>query len=339
MILGTHTSRGAQNFLMIASINLPTPVTTMSNRIGRRNKSPSAHERVGGQVDIRIKINHRGEVNRARFMPQNPLMIATMSPTANTYVFDVSRHPSVPDDVEFSPNLTCHGHTKEGYGLEWNPNQAGYLLSGSDDAQICLWDIRGGCGNLPPLGRWHGHQDVIEDVAWHSYDANVFGSVGDDKRLLLWDARRHSGRPAIAVDDAHSSDVNSISFHPSSHFLLATASSDEHVSIWDVRNTSTAVLSMRGHSSDVVQVEWAPFGTSVLASTGADRRVCLWDLGRAGETTRSTHNTRSPPELIFVHGGHSDKVSEFAWNTSVDWLIASVSDDNMLQVWKFVSSK
>jgi WD40 repeat protein len=35
------------------------------------------------------------------------------------------------------------GHKTEGYGLAWSPFISGHLLSGSDDAQICLWDISG----------------------------------------------------------------------------------------------------------------------------------------------------------------------------------------------------
>jgi histone-binding protein RBBP4 len=31
----------------------------------------------------------------------------------------------------------------QGYGLSWSPFREGHLLSGSDDAQICLWDIHG----------------------------------------------------------------------------------------------------------------------------------------------------------------------------------------------------
>ena len=29
----------------------------------------------------------------------------------------------------------------EGYGLAWSPLLEGHVLSGSDDANICLWDI------------------------------------------------------------------------------------------------------------------------------------------------------------------------------------------------------
>ena len=39
-----------------------------------------------------------------------------------------------------------------------------------------------------------------------------------------------------------------------------------------------------------------------------------------------------PPELLFIHGGHTSKVSDFAWNSLDDWVLASVAEDNILQV-------
>ena len=38
-----------------------------------------------------------------------------------------------------------------------------------------------------------------------------------------------------------------------------------------------------------------------------------------------------PPELLFVHGGHTSKVSDFSWNPLDDWVVASVAEDNILQ--------
>lgn len=34
---------------------------------------------------------------------------------------------------ECTPDLRLRGHQKEGYGLSWNPNLSGCLLSASDD--------------------------------------------------------------------------------------------------------------------------------------------------------------------------------------------------------------
>lgn len=39
-----------------------------------------------------------------------------------------------------------------------------------------------------------------------------------------------------------------------------------------------------------------------------------------------------PPELLFVHGGHTSKISDFSWNPNDDWVVASVAEDNILQV-------
>jgi len=51
---------------------------------------------VSGKIEIEIKINHEGEVNRARYMPQNPCVIATKTPSSDVLVFDYTKHPSKP---------------------------------------------------------------------------------------------------------------------------------------------------------------------------------------------------------------------------------------------------
>jgi histone-binding protein RBBP4 len=99
-------------------------------------------------VQIIQQINHDGEVNRARYMPQNQFIIATKTVSAEVYVFDYSKHPSKPPlDGTCNPDLRLRGHSSEGYGLSWSIFKDGHLLSGSDDAQICLWDIKANSKN------------------------------------------------------------------------------------------------------------------------------------------------------------------------------------------------
>jgi hypothetical protein len=38
----------------------------------------------------------------------------------------------------------------------------------------------------------------------------------------------------------------------------------------------------------------------------------------------------------FIHGGHTDKVADFSWSEVDDWVIASVGEDEVLQVWQMV---
>ncbi|KAF7266113.1 hypothetical protein GWI33_020532, partial [Rhynchophorus ferrugineus] len=163
-------------------------------------------------LKIEIKINHEGEVNRARYMPQNPSVVATKTPSSDVLVFDYTKHTSKPDPSgECNPDLRLRGHQKEGYGLSWNPNRNGYLLSASHDHTICLWDINA----TPKENRvidaktiFTGHTGAVEDVAWHLLHESLFGSVADDQKLMFWDIRCNNTRkPAITVD-AHTAEVN-----------------------------------------------------------------------------------------------------------------------------------
>lgn len=91
---------------------------------------------------------------------------------------------------------------------------------------------------------------------------------------------------------------------------------------------------LTGHNDQVYMVEWSPMNESILGSASADRRVGIWDLSRIGQEQSPEDAQDGPPELLFLHGGHTSKVSDFSWNPSEPWTIASVSEDNVLQVWQ-----
>lgn len=59
-------------------------------------------------------INHEGEVNRARYMPQNADLIATKTVNGKVFVFDRTKHLNTPKDDVCRPDITLRGHTKEG---------------------------------------------------------------------------------------------------------------------------------------------------------------------------------------------------------------------------------
>lgn len=82
---------------------------------------------------------------------------------------------------------------------------------------------------------------------------------------------------------------------------------------------------------------WSPKHETVLASSGADRRLMVWDLSKIGAEQGALDAEDGPPELLFVHGGHTSKISDFAWNDNQDWVLASVAEDNILQVWSMTS--
>lgn len=91
-------------------------------------------------MEISQKIRVDGEVNRARCMPQKPNLVGTKTSSCEVYVFDCAKQAEKQQD-DCDPDLRLKGHDKEGYGLSWSPFKEGYLVSGSHDNKICLWDV------------------------------------------------------------------------------------------------------------------------------------------------------------------------------------------------------
>jgi len=293
-------------------------------------------------VEVVMRINHDGEVNKARWMPQEVSIIATKTTTSEVYVFDYTKKPSKPPtDGKCDPDLILTGHKKEGYGLSWNPNKKGFLLSGSDDSQVCLWDINNPTGKSVAatsiFAGAKGHTSVVEDVAWHAHHAEIFGSVGDDKKLLIWDTRT-PGTPKHEVIAAHTREVNCLSFNPYNEFVIATGSGDKTVALWDLRNLKNKLHTFQGHTDEIFQVQWSPFNETILASASSDRRLNIWDLSKIGDEQSPEDAQDGPPELLFIHGVHTSKISDFSWNPNEPWVIASAADDNIVQIWQMAEN-
>ncbi|GBP96226.1 Probable histone-binding protein Caf1 [Eumeta japonica] len=168
------------------------------------------------------------------------------------------------------------------------------------------------------------------DVAWHLLHES-FGSVADDQKLMIWDTRcNNTSKPSHTVE-AHTAEVNCLSFNPYSEFILATGSADKTVALWDLRNLKLKLHSFESHKDEIFQVQWSPHNETILASSGTDRRLHVWDLSKIGEEQSAEDAEDGPPELLFIHGGHTAKISDFSWNPNEPWVICSVSEDNIMQ--------
>ncbi|KAJ8767040.1 hypothetical protein K2173_012551 [Erythroxylum novogranatense] len=305
LVLGTHTSDDFPNFLMLADAVLPIGAA----EFGVDGKSENS---TIPKVEITQKIRVDGEVNKARCMPQNPAIIGAKTSDCEVYVFDTLKQVEKKQEV-CDPELRLRGHDKEGYGLSWNPFKQGYLVSGSHDHKICLWDVSASAQGkaLDAMHVYEAHESVVGDVSWHLKNENLFGSVGDDCCLIIWDLRTNQSQHSVK---AHEKEVNYLSFNPYNEWILATASSDTTVNLFDMRKLSVPLHVLSGHTEEVFQVEWDPNHETVLASSADDRRLNVWDLNRVGEEQLELDADDGPPELLFSHGGHKAKISDFSWN-------------------------
>jgi histone-binding protein RBBP4 len=101
-----------------------------------------------------------------------------------------------------------------------------------------------------------------------------------------------------------------------------------------LRNLKLKLHSFEGHRDEVTTVAWSPDEEPIFASAGSDRRVIIWDLSRIGNEQTPEDAEDGPPELLFMHGGHTNRVSDISWNPSDPWVLCSAAEDNIIQVWQ-----
>tara|TARA_B100000780_G_scaffold242836_1_gene185813 strand:- start:78 stop:938 length:861 start_codon:yes stop_codon:yes gene_type:complete len=267
-------------------------------------------------------------------MPQNSKMIATIGPSGDVMLYHT-------DEKESSKNGgvvgKCKGHGDEGYGLRWSPATSGRLVSASNDGTICFWDASNPSMSMKPVAKLSSKTGSINDVAVSVSNGDLAWSVGEDKSINSWDARKKGG-PISTRANAHDGEIMCIDASIHKEHLLLTGSVDSTVKLWDSRNMKNFIHSMEDvHTDDVTSVRWSPHHPSFFMSAGSDRRVNVWDLGRIGQEQNEEDGRDGPPELLFVHGGHTGIVNDVAWCLSGngnDFLIASVADDNIVQCWQ-----
>ena len=343
LLLGTHTSRNATDYLQIAHISLPLPPASKLSDYNPNTEELGGHGAAKENIQFNVvqKIVHPTEVNKARYQPQNIDIIATWASDSNVYIWDRSKHPSIPKDDHSPPNAVLSGHKKEGFALEWNPAVEGQLLSGSEDKTVMLWDLAKdfSIANkiMSPARTFNHHSATVNDVQFHpTLGANLFGSVSDDLTMCLMDLRSASNdRPAIEFKKAHNDAINALAFHPTLDKLFATGSADKTVGIFDLRFPDHGKIhSLEGHRDMITKIDWHPTDSSIVASSSEDRRVIFWDLSRAGMEQTPEDAEDGPPEMLFMHGGHTNRVSDFSWNKNDSWVMCSAAEDNLIQVWR-----
>ena len=146
LLLGTHTSKEAPNYIQIAHVQLPNPATPDRRDYdedreeigGYGNSTSTGKDGASIKFNIVQKIDHPGEVNKARYMPQNPNMIATMCVDGRAMIWDKTKHTSVPNGTA-NPQIELVGHKQEGFGLNWSGHEQGHLATGSEDKTVRLW--------------------------------------------------------------------------------------------------------------------------------------------------------------------------------------------------------
>ena len=204
---------------------------------------------------------HMGGVNRIRAQPvsnysstsSQSYHVATWADTGKVHIFNVLPYlqafdaPS--DAFDFSkynrPVHTISAHGKvEGFAMDWaasigsNGNVSGLRLVTGDIASKIYLTITNASGFTTSPNSFSSHTSSIEDLQWSPSEGTVFASCSADQSIRIWDVRVKGRRSAMAVERAHNSDVNVISWNKvaSTSYLLVSGGDEGDIKVWDLRS-------------------------------------------------------------------------------------------------------
>ncbi|KAF8327771.1 microtubule binding protein [Cantharellus anzutake] len=188
--------------------------------------------------------------------------------------------------------------------------------------------------DIIPLAR--GHTAPVLDTDWSPFQDNVVASGGEDGKILVYkvESREFEGwggdkwQPVdfdpVARIAGSARKIGQVQFHPTAAHVLAAASGDYIVKLWDLGSPEEPRSTLTGHQDTIQGLAFNTTGT-LLATTCRDRKIRLFDPRVGGEAVRITD-------------GHSGiKGSRIVWMGDKDRLATtgfSKMSDRQLSIWE-----
>ncbi|MBV7338849.1 hypothetical protein KFU94_63645 [Chloroflexi bacterium TSY] len=202
-------------------------------------------------------------------------------------------------------------HTASVTAVDFSPD-GDYLVYGSNDHTVYLWDIRNGTRRQ----MMRGHTDSVNCTAF-SPDGKSIASSSADATIRLWDVA--SGQ-CYQTMSGHTDLIGGVAFSPDGS-MLASASTDNTVRLWNP-HTAHCRLTLRGYPRNVRGTAISPDG-SMVASGGDDAILRLWAL------PENLQEQLDPVNLT----GHTRAIYAVAFSPDGS-MVASSSMDNSVRLWE-----
>jgi transducin (beta)-like 1 len=206
-------------------------------------------------------------------------------------------------------------HGAPALDVDWQTNNA--FASCSTDMEIHVCKL--GCDK--PIKTFRGHMNEVNAIKWDPC-GKLLASCSDDMSLKIWSMGTDGCLHNLV---AHTKEIYTIKWsptgsgtdYPNQNLILASASFDSTVRLWEVER-GDCLHTLTKHFEPVYSVAFSPDG-KLLASGSFDKCVHIWDT-KGGKLVQSY--TGSPK-----NGGG---IFEVCWNHTGDKVGASASDGSVV---------
>jgi len=241
--------------------------------------------------------------------------------------------------------------------LEWVPITPGttsagnFVAVGTFEPEIEVWDL-----------------DLVDGM----FPTAILGNT-DRPEAQRAGTGKKKRKVKKANDEYHVDAVLSLASNPNQANLLASASADQTIKLWDLSSDSTTTAAQsfaKYHTDKISSVAWNPVEPTVLLSGGYDGYARVGDArsasiakdSRAYKLRGDVENVQWSQEGTYFYAGtdqgtitkfdarvadkpvwtlqaHDSEVTSFAVNSFIDNLMVSSSSDHQVKLWNIANDQ